>query len=360
MELSIVKSSHDETQSIRLGEELNLPALQEYLQNHLGNCTSPLDVTQFPGGSSNLTYLIRFGDFEVVLRRPPFGNQVKSAHDMGREYKVLDRLSQVYAPAPRPLAYCEDEEVLGAPFYLMEYRRGVILRHQVSEGLNLDAATMKGLSESFLDNLVSLHSIDYEAAGLGDLGRPDGYVRRQVEGWAKRYSSARTDDSPELEPIVRWLDERIPAESGAALIHNDYKYDNLLLNPQNLTQIIGVLDWEMCTIGDPLMDLGTVLSYWVEAGDSQARLLKATGPTALPGNLTRRQIATRYAEKTGRDVSNMHFYYCFGLFKLAVIVQQIYARYVRGHTRDERFSRLNEWVAVLHETANGVLESDDY
>ncbi|MDZ4850054.1 MAG: phosphotransferase family protein [Pirellulaceae bacterium] len=350
----------DETQPIRPGEELNVPALEAYLRAHFEVATSSLEVKQFPGGSSNLTYLVRAGDLEVVLRRPPFGNQVKSAHDMGREYRVLSKLSAVYGPAPRPLAYCEDDQVLGALFYLMEFRRGVILRQQPPPGLSLDPNTMARLSESFVDNLVRLHRIDYRAVGLEDLGRPVGYVRRQVEGWAKRYASARTNDAPDLDQLIRWLDERVPSESGASLVHNDYKYDNLILDPQDITRIVGVLDWEMCTIGDPLMDLGTSLAYWVEASDPDLRRANATGPTALLGSFTRRQLVERYAERTGCDISNMLFYYCFGLFKLAVIVQQIYARYVRGHTRDERFSRLNEWGEVLNQTARRALDADEY
>ena len=350
----------DGTQPIRLGEELNLLALESYLRSHFEGLDSPLNVVQFSGGSSNLTYLIRAGTFEAVLRRPPFGNQVKSAHDMGREFRVLSKLNDVYEPAPRPLTYCEDEQILGAPFYLMEFRPGLILRQELPPGFSLDPRTVSQLCKSFVDNLVRLHRVDYRAAGLEDLGRPIGYVSRQVEGWAKRYTSAMTDAAPDLSEIVHWLNERLPPENNASLIHNDYKYDNLILDPKNVTNIIGVLDWEMCTIGDPLMDLGTSLAYWVEANDSGLRLANATGPTALPGSLTRREIAERYAGQTGQDISNMSFYYCFGLFKLAVIVQQIYARYVQGHTRDERFSRLDQWVEVLAQTATKVVKTNEY
>ncbi len=355
----------DETQPVRKGEELDVRRLGAYLREHLPGASEPLiiEVEQFPHGHSNLTYLLRWNGREAVLRRPPFGNRVKTAHDMGREYRVLSRLYKVYAAAPRPLAYCEDETILGAPFYLMERKRGVILRQTLPPGLNLDPETVRHLCESFIDNLACLHRIDYQAAGLGDLGHPDGYIRRQVEGWIKRYGNAQTEEVPHLDQIMGWLTERIPKESGAALIHNDYKYDNLVLDPQDLPRIVAVLDWEMCTLGDPLMDLGTTLAYWAQADDSDRLELKGAGgpgPTTLPGSLTRRELAERYSEKTGLDVSNLLFYYCFGLFKIAVIVQQIYYRYVKGYTRDERFANLHERVALLIQIATRAVEAGKF
>jgi aminoglycoside phosphotransferase (APT) family kinase protein len=343
----------DTTRPVRPGEELPVAALEAYLHQHLPDFPSPLAVEQFPSGHSNLTYLLRLGDRELVLRRPPFGNQVKSAHDMGREYRVLSRLCQVYAAAPRPYLYCAEEGVLGAPFYVMERRRGVVLRRS---GIELDPPTARRLSTALIDNLAVLHSLDYKAAGLGDLGKPEGYVTRQVTGWTERYAKARTDDVPAMEMLARWLAENLPRESGPALIHNDYKYDNLMLDPDDLTRVVAVLDWEMATIGDPLMDLGSTLGYWVEAGDPEAMRAQAMGPTALPGSLTRRELVARYAEQTGRDVGNALFYYCYGLFKLAVIIQQIYARYVRGFTRDERFARMHERVRATAEHAVRTLE----
>jgi aminoglycoside phosphotransferase (APT) family kinase protein len=344
----------DTTRPVRPGEELPLAALQAYLHEHLPEFPGPLAVEQFPSGHSNLTYLLRLGDHDLVLRRPPFGNQVKTAHDMGREYRVLSKLCRVYAAAPRPYLYCEDASLLGAPFYVMERRRGVVLRRAAVE---LDPPSARRLSAALIDNLAVLHSLDYQAAGLGDLGKPEGYVTRQVTGWTERYAKARTDDVPAMEQLAKWLGEHLPKESGAALIHNDYKYDNLMLDPDDLTRVVAVLDWEMATVGDPLMDLGSTLGYWVEAGDSERMRADAMGPTTLPGSLTRRELADRYAEKTGRDVGNGVFYYCYGLFKLAVIVQQIYARYVRGHTRDERFARMNERVRAMSDQAVRVLET---
>lgn len=349
----------DTAAGVRPGEELPVAALEAYLAERLPGA-GPLTVEQFPHGHSNLTYLLRRGDQEFVLRRPPFGNQVKSAHDMGREFRVLSKLSAVYPPAPRPYFYCEDDSVLGAPFYVMERRRGIILRRDEGAGLAIDPWTARRLSTALIDNLAALHALDYKAAGLADLGKPEGYVSRQVTGWINRDTNARTDPLPEMDHVARWLSDSKPAESAAALVHNDYKYDNLVLAPDDPTRIVAVLDWEMATVGDPLMDFGTTLGYWIEAGDPESMRANAVGPTALPGSLTRRGLVDRYAEKTGRDVSGVLFYYCFGLYKIAVILQQIYARYVRGHTQDERFAHLNERVAAfsaqaLHAIGTGRL-----
>jgi aminoglycoside phosphotransferase (APT) family kinase protein len=346
----------DKTRPVRPGEELDLAKLEPCLRARLSVPDGPLAVEQFPHGHSNLTYLLRVGDAEWVLRRPPFGNQVKSAHDMGREYRVLFRLCEVYPPAPRPFFYCEDERVLGAPFYVMERKRGVIVRKHIPAELGLDAAGVRRLCEALVANLARLHRLDYRAAGLGDLGKPEGYVARQVTGWADRYRKAQTDDVPAMDRTARWLADSMPPESGAALIHNDFKHDNVLLDQDEPTRVVGVLDWEMCTVGDPLMDLGTTLGYWVEAGDREPMRTLAVTPTAAPGNMSRRELVDCYARLSGREVPNALFYYCFGLFKLAVIVQQIYARYARGHTKDERFARLNQWVEVLGGQAARAIE----
>jgi aminoglycoside phosphotransferase (APT) family kinase protein len=343
---------------VRAGEELNLPQLESYLRAHLPNITTPATVEQFPRGYSNLTYLLRCGEREWVLRRPPFGNPVKTAHDMGREYRVLSALNKVYPPAPRALLYCDDPAILGEPFYIMERRHGVILRQKVPSGLALDPGTARRLGEAFIDNLAALHRIDYAGCGLGDLGKPAGYVGRQVSGWIERYRKAQTDELPALDLAARWLADHQPTESTAALIHNDYKYDNLVLDPNNLTHIIAVLDWEMATLGDPLMDLGTTLGYWVEAGDLEPLRAAAFGPTTLPGSLTRRELVARYESVTGCDVSGILFYYVFGLFKIAVIAQQIYARYKRGLTKDERFAGLIHMIALLGEQAIRAIDTD--
>jgi aminoglycoside phosphotransferase (APT) family kinase protein len=349
----------DSTAAVRPGEELPLTQLQAYLRLHPPGSCGVLTVEQFPHGHSNLTYLLRLGSSEWVLRRPPFGNQVKTAHDMGREYKVLSKLSTVYPAAPRPLLYCQDESVMGAPFYIMERRRGIVLRKTLPPGLTVEPATARRLGLALIDNLACLHGLDHQQIGLADLGKPEGYVARQVSGWINRYAQARTDDVPAMERLAVWLPEHMPKESGIALVHNDYKFDNLVLAPEDLTRIVAVLDWEMATVGDPLMDLGTTLGYWVEACDPPEMQLTAMGPTNLPGSLTRRELIERYSEKTGRPVPGIIFYYCFGLFKIAVIIQQIYARFFRGHTKDARFGHLNDLVAVLGEQADRVLENNE-
>jgi aminoglycoside phosphotransferase (APT) family kinase protein len=346
----------DRPKPVRPGEELDVTKLQTYLSAHLPDLAGPLTVEQFPAGHSNLTYSLRVGERELVLRRPPLGAKIKTAHDMGREYRILSHLVAVYPRVPHPLLYCEDESVMGAPFYVMERLKGVILRASVPRGLELTPALMGGLSESFVNNLVQIHRVDPQAAGLGDLGHPEGYVRRQIEGWTRRYRNARTDDVADVERAAAWLAENMPAEVGASLIHNDYKYDNLVLDPADLSRIIGVLDWEMATVGDPLMDLGTTLGYWVDPDDPDEMLAMPFGLTTLPGNFSRRELAQRYAELSGHDLFDILFYYVYGLFKVIVIVQQIYARYRAGLTQDERFAMLIYVVRVLGKTATLAIE----
>lgn len=349
----------DATRPVRPGEELDAAALAAWLREHLpGFRESTVEIEQFPGGHSNLTYLLRSGDREWVLRRPPFGSKVKTAHDMGREHRILSRLHESYPKAPRALAHCDDLSVIGAPFYVMERVRGVILRHQrLPSGIDridLPPETMRRISEAAVDGLAELHAVDAAAAGLGDFGRPEGYVERQVTGWAERWRNSCTDDVPDVDRAAQWLIDRLaeprPA-GGAALIHNDYKYDNLVLDPADLTRVVAVLDWEMSTLGDPLMDLGTTLGYWVDAGDAPELRTIPAGPTALAGNLDRAGVVQRYAARSGRDISGILFYYVFGLFKIAVIAQQIYYRYRQGLTRDERFAALLGGVRILGRTA---------
>ena len=349
------KAIIDSATAIRPGEELNTEHLRAYLTAHLPDLTSPLVIEQFPRGFSNLTYLLHMGEREFVLRRPPFGANIKSAHDMGREYKVLAGLTQVYPKVPRPLLYCTDESIIGAPFYVMERVKGVILRAQSTHKLDLTPALMQKLSTAAIDNLAAIHAVDYAAAGLADLGKPQGYVQRQIEGWTKRYHNAQTDEIPTIEQAIIWLAAHLPAESGAALIHNDYKYDNFVLDPDDLTQIIAVLDWEMCTIGDPLLDLGTTLGYWIEPNDPHA-LASMFGLTTLPGNLDRGQLVERYMLASGRTIADPLFYYVYGLFKIAVIIQQIYARYRQGHTHDERFANLIQVVRDYGQMATLALD----
>ncbi len=349
------KNHPDQTISPRKGEELNTTNLQAYLQKELG-WRGPLEVEQFPGGFSNLTYLLRTEGKEFVLRRPPFGANIKSAHDMGREYTVLSHLQPVYNKAPRPLLYCEDNAVIGAPFYVMERVQGIILRANLAVDARPLPAEMRRIANALIDSFANLHAVDLDAAGLSDFGQAQGYVRRQREGWTRRYIKARTDDVPEIENTAQWLADNLPPESGASLLHNDYKYDNVVLNPNNRAEIIAVLDWEMATVGDPLMDLGSSLGYWVQADDPEILRQVALGPTALPGNPTRAEFVERYAQKSGRSIENPVFYYVYGLFKLAVIGQQIYKRYKSGYSKDPRFAHLNYVVRVLGQTAVRAIE----
>lgn len=337
----------DEATGIRSGEEIDSERLRDYLQSRAPELSGPLAIQQFPRGHSNLTYLVRAKGQDWVLRRPPFGSQVQGAHDMGREYRILSRLSAVFPKAPRPLLYCDDTNILGAPFYLMERREGIILRSRPPEGMVLDAELMRAICLSFIDSFAELHAIDIESNGFTTLGKPEGYTSRQVLGWARRHEQAQTSHLPDLEAISAWLSGRIPRESGASLVHNDYKLDNLVLDIDDPSQIIGVLDWEMSTIGDPLMDLGTSLAYWVEAGDPEELREIAFGPTMLRGALTREEIVSRYEERSGRQVTDPLYYYVFGIFKVAVILQQIYFRYRQGLTRDPRFQSLGESVHIL-------------
>jgi len=340
-----ILSKTDLPTTVRQGEELPSDLLYKYLTAHLPDLVGPLAIEQFPSGFSNLTYLIRAGDRELVLRRPPIGAKIKTAHDMNREYRILSHLHPVYQKVPRPLLFCDDESILGAPFYVMERVTGIILRAQKPHGLDLPPELMRRLSETFVNNLAEIHAINYEPAGLGDLGSPQGYVKRQVEGWTKRYFNARTDDVPSIERLADWLHQNVPPDSERpALIHNDYKYDNLVLDPDDLARVIAVLDWEMATIGDPLMDFGTSLGYWVEATDPEEWQRYGFGLTSLPGSFTRTELLEHYMRRTGRRINDPVFYFAYGLLKIAVIVQQIYFRYQKGLTRDPRFAQLGALV----------------
>ena len=341
----------DRTAPVRAGEELDPAALRAYLRAQGLLAGDDVQVTQYPRGFSNLTYLVSSGAAEYVLRRPPVGVGKGVAHDVVREARILAALGRAYERVPRVLATCDDPHVLGAPFYLMTRARGLILRDRLPGGLSLDAAAMRRVSTAVIDALAGIHAVDVGAAGLSDLGRPQGYVARQVGGWRARYEAARTGDQPALESAGEWLEANRPEESGVALVHNDFKFDNLVLDADEPTRVVAVLDWEMATVGDPLLDLGTTLAYWVERDDAPELRALGLGITALPGALTRQGLVARYAEVTGRPVPHPVFCYAFGLFKVAVIAQQIYARYVRGLTRDARFATLDGAVRALGEAA---------
>jgi aminoglycoside phosphotransferase (APT) family kinase protein len=350
----------DEPRAVRAGEELDAAALAAYVAHELPSFgDAELVIDQFPGGHSNLTYRLRRGEHECVLRRPPFGSKVKSAHDMSREVAVLSKLAPVYARAPRVLAFEATGSVLGAAFYLMERRRGAILRRDLPAEIAADRARLGRLCELLVDALVELHAVDYTAAGLADLGKPAGYVERQVRGWAERYVGSQTDDIAAMTEVAAWLVAHQPSGGSASLIHNDFKFDNLIFEP-SLDAITGVLDWEMATLGDPLMDLGTTLSYWAQPDDAPSMRALPFGPTATPGMWSRAEVAARYLTRSGRHVANdaLVFYYAFGLFKTAVIAQQIYYRFAKGLTSDQRFAPLILAVRALADQAALAISRD--
>ena len=349
----------DKPDEVRIGEEVDLEALRGFLEGNFGEKRQTLEVRQFPSGHSNLTYLVRYGEQEIVLRRPPRGTRPKSGHDMAREFRILSILDEVVDWVPRPIALCDDEDVLGAPFYLMERVQGVILRGSDGGVGELSEEKWRRLSEVCVETLHKIHEVYLNAAALNDLGKPIGYIDRQIDGWTRRWEKAKTEEVAAIEEVVQWLHDNKPEDdpSQTALIHNDFKYDNLVLDPDDLEQVRAVLDWELTTLGDRRMDLGTTLAYWTEPGDDPALLLLALGPTVQPGNLSRQGVLERYEELQGREVSDVLFFYIYGLFKVAVIGQQIYYRYHLGQTKDPRFAGLNEVVKGIGRQAVGSLES---
>jgi aminoglycoside phosphotransferase (APT) family kinase protein len=348
----------DIPRNIRLGEEFPLENLKVFLQNNNID-TSNLKLKQFPSGYSNLTYFLKNSSQEMVLRRPPYGaKSLKGGHDMLREYTVLKNLKSQFHKVPNVHLYCDDENILGAPFYIMDRVQGYIIRPNLQQKNSPSKEIIEKISSSLVDTLVELHSVDINQANLNDLGKIDGYVKRQVEGWTKRYYHSKTDSISDMEFIAKWLNENQPKESKEAIIHNDFKYDNLVLDKNNYSNIISVLDWEMATIGDPFMDLGTTLGYWVDRNDLPELQLFQLSATTLEGNPSREGILEMYENKSGHTVNNPVFYYVFGLFKIAVIAQQIYFRYKKGFTKDKRFGLLNLAVISLSVMAKQAIVKD--
>lgn len=348
----------DIPRNIRLGEEFPLENLKVFLQNNNID-TSNLKLKQFPSGYSNLTYFLKNSSQEMVLRRPPYGaKSLKGGHDMLREYTVLKNLKSQFHKVPNVHLYCNDENILGAPFYIMDRVQGYIIRPNLQQKNSPSKEIIEKISSSLVDTLVELHSVDINQANLNDLGKIDGYVKRQVEGWTKRYYHSKTDSISDMEFIAKWLNENQPKESKEAIIHNDFKYDNLVLDKNNYSNIISVLDWEMATIGDPFMDLGTTLGYWVDRNDLPELQLFQLSATTLEGNPSREGILEMYENKSGHTVNNPVFYYVFGLFKIAVIAQQIYFRYKKGFTKDKRFGLLNLAVISLSVMAKQAIVKD--
>ncbi|MDQ4042340.1 MAG: phosphotransferase family protein [Actinomycetota bacterium] len=348
-----------ETIEVREGEGFDLEALKRYMRGRIEDLPEgELEVRQFPSGASNLTYLLTVADWEGVLRRPPFGPVPPKAHDMDRESKVLSHIHPAFPLAPKPYFFCEDKSVIGAPFYIMERRRGVILDETFPEGYELTPELCLGISETVVETLVELHAVDWSEAGLEDLSRPEGFLERQVKGWIERYDRAKTEEVEEVGPLTDWISNNVPESPAPTIIHNDYKLNNLVLNSEDLTEVRAVLDWEMATIGDPIFELGVSMSYWLEPDDPED--LKKVMPTvtSMPGFLTRDEFMELYAEKSGRDLSNKRFYLTLGYFRLAAALQQIYARWYRGQTKDERFARFGDGVKDLLLHAHHLAFSD--
>ncbi len=351
-------SKTDQAVSARKGEELNIGTIESFLKDSLPNLKGDVTLKQFPGGHSNLTYLVRIGKEELILRRPPIGRKAKTAHDMKREYTILDALHEVFPWCPSPVLYTEDDSILGSPFYLMKRIKGMVIRKELPDGVTFSPDQARALNENMVDVHVRLHSIDYKKVGLETFGKPDGYIKRQVEGWSERYRQARTPDAPDCENIMAWIHANMPPDPDrAAIIHNDFKLDNMVVDANDPTRIIGVLDWEMATIGDPGMDIGSLLAYHVQKNDPPDLQMLRFMPESIEFAMTRKEQIDLYAEKTGLSFDDINFYYCFGLFRLAVIAQQIYYRYYHGQTSDERFQMMIVGVQILERAALRTIES---
>lgn len=347
------------TRPVRPGEELPDAPLRKFLMESglMEHEKSPMEVWQFKNGYSNLTYLLEFEKKQYVLRRPPFAAP-KRGHDMGREYEVLHKLHTVFPKIPEVFAFSEAPDVLGAPFYIMEKVDGIILSAPEAHKRKPSPAEFGTIADTWLNTFTELHDIKYKEAGLGALGRPEGYVERQVINWGKQYLAAATERVPSAEKVMAWMQANQPKTYQHSLIHNDYKYDNLVFTDTSWKKVAAILDWEMCTLGDPLMDLGTSLGYWTTASDPEFMKQGLPSPTVMPGNPSRSEVVEAYAAKSGRDVSNLIFYYAYGLFKVAVIAQQIYFRYTHGHTSDPRFSTLNKASALCCDAAWRAIEKN--
>lgn len=325
-------------------ENISIDAINQFLLTHLPSVGLVQTISRYPGGFSNLTYCLQTANQQYILRKPPAGANIKSAHDMAREFKVLSLLKPHFNKIPAPLFFTEDMTILGTPFYIMEQLNGTILRAHNAPKMNIQAATFSQLSEKLIDTLVELHAIDIYKTALVQLGKPEEYITRQVDGWIKRYYAAETDTIESMNAVTKWLKNYSPIAQKPCFLHNDFKYDNIIFN-DTLDTVVGVLDWEMATVGDPLMDFGAMLAYWFEEGEEA--IFKQYNLTWLPGNLSRKKLIELYASKSGRDLRDIQFYYVFGLFKNAVIAQQIYSRWKQGHSNDDRFGALLPLVQLL-------------
>ncbi|MBA3270348.1 MAG: phosphotransferase family protein, partial [Acidobacteria bacterium] len=343
-----------DTQPVRAAEQLDWTTLESWLRARLPACgiagldlDQALRVDQFPGGHSNLTYHVRFGKTELVLRRPPLGPVPPTAHDMAREFRWLSAVHPVFPLAPRAYLLCDDLSVVGSVFYVMERRHGIVVRHEEPPVIDNRPDVRRRVGRAVVDALVELHAVDIEPAGLMHLGKPVGFVERQVRGWSDRWQRAKTVEIPEMEMLAAWLSVQLPAPpSRPAIVHGDFKLDNLMLAADNPARLVAVFDWEMSALGDPLVDLGILLAYWVPNAPPEQRDALTT-VTALPGWFTRDELVERYATRSGADMSTLRYFEVFALFKIAVVIQQIFFRYVKGQTNDPRFARFGDRVTYL-------------
>jgi aminoglycoside phosphotransferase (APT) family kinase protein len=345
----------EDTIEIRADERLDEEKLAKYLNDRLPGATHPPLIRQFGGGVANLTYLLNYGTNQYVLRRPPLGPVAKSAHDMAREYKVLSVLYQAFPYAPRAFHYCPDPSIIGADFFVMERRKGVVVRKSMPPEYAGVPDAPRRLSAALVDALAEFHAVDFQAIGLGDLGEPEGFITRQIEGWFKRWNAAKTEDVGDMETVYTWLKSNQPTTSVYSLVHNDYKLDNMMFDPSDPGKMVAIFDWDMCTLGDPLNDLGALLSYWTESTDPPTFQLMSMMPTGV-GFMTRNELVERYAMKSGRSVHDVNFYHALGLFRLTVIIAQIYIRYHRGQTQDQRFAPLGQMIPPMAKAALEVAE----
>jgi aminoglycoside phosphotransferase (APT) family kinase protein len=329
-----------DTIDVRDDERFDEARLAAYLNGKLPGAEQPLAVRQFAGGAANLTYLLSYGGHEYVLRRPPLGPLARSAHDMRREFKVLSVLHRAYPFAPQAYLHCADPAIAGAEFIVMERRHGLVVRRALPAAYDPIPDAPRQMSLALVDALAGLHAVDYDALGLGDLGKPAGFVERQIEGWHQRWQAAQTEEAeaPEMDAVYAWLKEHVPASGRFALVHNDFKLDNAMLASDDPGRIVAIFDWDMATLGDPLSDLGAVLAYWTEPTDPADRQFLSMMPTGHLGFPTRAELVARYAERSGRPVEHIEFYHALGLFRVVVIIAQIYIRYARGQTHDQRFA----------------------
>ena len=330
-------SAPNPTVDVRVGEELDIQAVDGALKAAISSLSGEAVVRQYASGASNLTYALEYPDRPLVLRRPPFGDKPKSGHDMHREYRVMSALKG-HIPVPETLFYTDDASIIGAEFYVMERSDGHLIHTDIPAEWGWTKTQTRQLCETFFETFVDMHEVDYKAVGLGDFGKPDGYVSRQILGWNRRFEASWTPDIPKFEDVQQWLVDNMPAkESGAGIIHGDYRIDNCILNTANPTKIEAILDWEISALGDPLMDLGNTLAYWIEASDPDFMKQTVRQPSMAAGMMTRQEIVDFYTARTGTKIPNIQFYYVYGIWRLAVIVQQIYARFYKGQTDNPRF-----------------------